>query len=274
MDIIINSLEQSVLFFPLVLGVYMGYTILRAMDLTIEGSFVLGAGVYARLMTLNIGFGVSVLAALAAGGLAGAGVSSIQRSGKINPLVAGIIGLFILYAVNIKIMGRPNIGLESVIDDPYFIIAILVSILTLWFGILIASRIGLVLRALGNNPCLLWALAKNVERYRLLGFVLSNALAALCGSLTAEVNGYADLGMGLGMTLTGISTVMIGQKIQHFLFKNNKFNIVVEIISCFFGVFVYFLTMNVLLSQGLDPIHLKFVLGFLMIILLRETQRG
>src|SRR5207237_9573428 len=94
-----------------------------------------------------------------------------------------------------------------------YILVFIVSI-SLFVGLLTLSRMGLLLTAFGINQALLGVLGKNVEGYRMLGLSLSNALAALCGALTAQVNVYADLGMGFGMTLTGISAVVIGQRLM------------------------------------------------------------
>jgi putative ABC transport system permease protein len=259
--------EQSLLFFPFTLGIYLSFCILRTTDMTTEGSFVLGAGVFARLAGLNPFLGLAM--AMGFGALAGLGVSRIQAHEKINSLMAGIIGLFILYSVNFQVMGRPNISLMSIPKISPFYVFSLIAFLTVIVGLLMLSRVGLLLRAFGTNQSLLGILGKNVEGYRMLGLALSNALAALCGALTAQVNGYADLGMGFGMTLTGISAVVIGQRLMTRFFRVPLFNIAMEIFSCFLGVMIYFVAINMLLSYGVNPIYLKCVLGFVLIFLLR-----
>lgn len=243
--------------------------------MTTEGSFVLGGGVFARCLSLDFNIGFCAIISLISGVLAGCGVSLIQAKEKINSLIAGIIGLFLLYTLNFKVMGRPNIGvppLSSFNISKTFIFS-LVILLTITIGLLMATRMGLVLRAFGSNAPLLKALGKNVEGYRTFGLALSNMLSALCGAMTAMIHGFADLGMGFGMTLTGISTVMIGQQIQKHLFPNSSFNILLEITACFLGVMIYFLAINGLLTFGLDPIYLKFVLGIVLIILLRNKLK-
>lgn len=239
--------------------------------MTTEGSFVLGGGVFARLLSLDINLGICAFASLVSGLIAGCGVSFIQSKEKINSLIAGIIGLFLLYTLNFKIMGRPNIAVPPLssfhLSKPT--IFALIILLTITIAILMATRLGLVLRAFGNNAALLKSLGKNIEVYRSFGLALSNMLSALCGAITAFVHGFADLGMGFGMTLTGISTVMIGQQLQRYFFPNYSFNIFLEISACFVGVMIYFLAINGLLTFGLDPIYLKFVLGLVLILLLR-----
>jgi putative ABC transport system permease protein len=275
MNIIVSALEQSVIFFPLSLGVYLSYAILKTTDMTTEGSFVLGAGAFARLLTLNCPVPLALALALVSGVLSGFGVSYIQRQGKINSLIAGIIGLFILYTLNFKLMARPNIGVENQVSfwvSKPFIFSV-IGIITLTMLLLLATRFGLLLRAFGENAALLYGFGKNIEKYRYFGLGFSNALAALCGAFTAVINGFADLGMGFGMTLTAISTVMLGQQLQSVIFPKAAFGIGKEIYSCFLGVLLYFIAINSLLVYGLDPLYLKLVLGLVLIILLRVKSR-
>lgn len=268
MMLLSTILEQSLLFFPFALGIYLSFCILRTTDMTTEGSFVLGAGVFARLST-ELHPLVCLVIAMFSGVLAGIGVSRIQAHDKINSLMAGIIGLFILYSVNFQVMGRPNISLMSVAKIPSIYFLIIIVVISVLVCLLMMSRVGLLLRAFGSNQVLLGALGKNVEGYRMLGLSLSNALTALCGALTAQANGYADLGMGFGMTLTGISAVIIGQRMVTVFSPFTLFNVLRELCACFLGVMIYFLAINLLLSYGVDPIYLKCVLGLVLIFLLR-----
>lgn len=265
------ALEQSLLFFPLALGIYLSYSLLRTTDMTIEGSFVLGAGVFARLFTLQINPFLSSFLAIALGGLSGIGVGWVQAKGKIPSLMAGIIALFMLYALNFHIMGRPNISLYQCQLSLFWLILI-VTILMFSIIWLIASPWGLSLRALGVNAPLLTTLGKKTESYRFFGLALSNALAALCGVITAIGVGYADLNMGFGMALTGIAMVILGKKLLKVIFPRMVFHAGLEICSCFLGVYFYFLIMNGFLSLGLDPIYLKFLLGLILILLLRGKR--
>lgn len=270
MNIVLAALEQSIVFFPLALGVYVSYTILKTTDMTTEGSFVLGGGAVARLLSLGCSPILAFGFAFGLGILSGIGVSFIQHKGKVNSLIAGIIGLFMLYTLNFKLMGKPNIGIEN--DASFWASKVFIFssifILAMSITVLLATRFGLLLRAFGENNQLLHSFGKKTEHYRYFGLGLSNALAALCGAFSAIVNGFADLGMGFGMTLTAISTVMIGQQLHLALFPKQTFGIVKEIIACFLGVMLYFMAINGLLAYGLDPLYLKLVLGLALIILL------
>jgi len=283
MDILIPALEQSALFFPLALGIYLSYGILRTTDLTIDGSFVLGAAVFARFLTNGVSPWLSLLLAILAGFCAGIGVSFIQKGDRINGLIAGVLALFILYSVNFQIMGRPNIGLYEA--DNLFALAMplgpngqwimlvgLITLILLFMAFLLKTRLGLVLRAFGDNSHLLKNLGKNAEGYRFLGLALSNGLAACCGALSAQIYGYADINMGFGVTLTGIGAVVIGlQLIKHFTI-NRPYSVVLDLFGCFIGVFLYFLMINIFLRIGIDPINLKLVLGLVLIFFLRAAS--
>lgn len=275
MDIIITTLSQSLLFLPLALGVYLSYVILRATDLTVDGSFVLGAAIFARLLFAGVSHPLAFLAAGAGGILAGIGVSLIQFKGRINSLLAGILALFMLYSINFDVMGKPNISLYDLqLNNAWPYIAIVVGLIVILLGLLLISRYGLVLRAFGDHALLLKRLGHRIEFYRLAGFALSNCLVAICGAMTAEVNGYADLSMGFGMALTGIGTVVIGRQILKPLYKQHHFLVYLEFGGCILGVCLYFLAINLFLSWGVNPINLKLLLGIILIIFLGITSRS
>ncbi len=285
MDIILTALSQSILFFPLALGIYISYIILRATDLTVDGSFVLGAAVFARLLTSGVPIGWAFLAAGLGGALAGVGVSLIQYKGRINSLLAGILALFMLYSINFDVMGRPNISLFNEIslgslihldsmNGNWIFAGIIVVLLTVLLSLLLMTRYGLVLRAFGEHHQLLSRLGHHIEYYRFAGFALSNALVAWCGAMTAEINGYADLGMGFGMALTGIGTVVIGRQILKPFYKQHQFHLPFELCGCIIGVFLYFLAINEFLAWGVNPINLKLLLGLILVFFLRLTSKG
>lgn len=284
LNFIIAITTQSIPFFLLALGISISYNILRATDMTIDGSFVLGAAVFARLITLGFSPITSASLALCCGGLAGILVAMIQRGGRIDPLLAGVLATFILSSLNLSIMGKPNINLLS---EPTLIsFAFEKSDLLGWMttssyvlllsGItyfLMKSQFGLTLRALGDNPMLFKRLGKNIETYRMLGFALTNLLAAAAGCLTAQTVGYADVGMGVGMTLTGIGAIILGQHILRGFYKKHYFRIGGEFFSCLIGVILYFFALNILLRLDINLIYLKMILGLVLIVFLRAAVK-
>ncbi|MDP1573977.1 MAG: hypothetical protein Q8L78_03460 [Coxiellaceae bacterium] len=270
-----NTLQQTLIFLPLAFGVYLSYDILMVTDLTVEGTFVLGAAIFARLVTLGLNQFLCVLLALVGGALIGIGVTFMQRVAKINSLIAGILAVFMLYSVNFAVMNQPNISLLSDtiflqhLQDYHskllmlFLIA-LTLMLTLALTLFLKSDYGLRMRAFGSNPHLLRKLGKNPAVYLGVGLASSNALAALCGIMTAQLDGYADINMGLGMALVAIGAVVIGKKLISGFCKE-KFNPLIGLLGCFIGAFIYFLVLNGFLMLNVNPIYLKLLLGFVLV---------
>lgn len=285
LTLILAVLTQSLTFLPLALGISVSYTILRATDMTLDGSFVLGAAVFARMVTLGFSPMTAGCFALLSGALAGIMVSLIQRGGRVDPLLAGVLATFILASGNLALMGRPNIDLLTqttllsgafLKGDSYgwSLVAFYCAGFCLLTYFIISSRLGLILRALGDNPPLLHRLGKNVEAYRMFGFAFTNMLAAAAGCLTAQTVGYADIGMGFGMTLTGIGAIILGQQLVKAVMKKTSMRVFAEFMACFAGVLFYFVAINVLLRANVNPIYLKMVLGLVLVFFLRAATRS
>jgi putative ABC transport system permease protein len=281
---LLDALQQSFIFIPLTLGIYLSYQLLQVTDLTPDGTFVLGAAIFARMLTSGFNEFTSFIAALIGGALAGIGVALLQRYAKINSLIASILAVFMLYSVNFAVMERPNIGLLNyatvlsnlqngntmLFNSSLLLFAVL---LTVALALLIRSRLGLSLRAFGSNRNLIPKLGNNPTFYLIIGLAISNALAALCGVFTAQINGYADIHMGLGMALTGIGAVVIGCKLVRSLFtKSPAFNLKADLIGCFVGTYLYFFMLNLFLKLGLNPIYLKLVLGLMLALFLSTAN--
>lgn len=274
----LSIIEQSCVFLPLALGIYISYGVLRIADLTTDGTFVLGAGLYAIAVVFGMGplaaMSISVLGGMTAGVI----VSILQTRLHLNPLIAGILLVFILNTLTLKIMGRPNIALfnHPSIFFSYSKLAVLILIGAFFLlsgAGLLASRLGLMLHAFGNNPTLLHLCGKNGNGYRMLGLSISNGLVGYGGALTAQVNGYADVGMGTGVILIALGTVIIGQQIYNCLFQKLLFAHLLRLICCFLAIVVYFATVQALLALGLDPIYLRLMIGVCLIAFLGMTQK-
>ena len=183
-DFLLTVMTQSFTFLPLAFGISISYHILRVTDMTIDGSFVIGAAVFAKCMTLGLHPIFSALFALAGGVFAGMLTATMQRGGKVDGLLAGILAAFILSSLNLIIMGKPNINLLSMttlvsaaFEKNEYLGWLLSALLSASFCLLgfclLKSRIGLILRAFGDNPALLKRTGKNIEGYRLFGFAFN-----------------------------------------------------------------------------------------------------
>ena len=189
--------------------------------------------------------------------------------------------MFILYSINFQVMGRPNIGLhqfacifDNLLVDKVVFLLIIVSVIIFFMSWLIHTPLGLGFRAFGENRALLARFGGKVEAYRFVGLAISNGLAALAGSLTAQNYGVADLNMGFGMAITGIGAVVIGHAVIAKFAKKVKFNIIHDLLGCLLGGVIYFFMMNLLLWFGIEPINLRVCLGLVLIAFLRLTKRN
>ncbi|MES2214939.1 MAG: ABC transporter permease [Pseudomonadota bacterium] len=276
MGIFLGALEQSLLLLPLVFGIYLSYRILRVTDLTMDGTYILGAAVYARM--IDFGPIQAMSLSVLAGGFIGVLVGFMQRHNRVSDLVVGILASFMLYSVNLQVLGRPNISLIGkqtlltgvTIDNWVTALLIIAVILYLGMVLLLKSKMGLYLRAFGENQKLLHVLGKPAEGYRAFGLSLGNALASLSGALTASVNGFADINMGLGVALIGIGAVVIGGQIL--INPSANFHAFKGLASCFLGILLYFLCLNILLMMGVNPVNLKLILGLILFFSLRSMR--
>lgn len=275
-NILFSTLTQTLPFLPLGLAISASFTLMRTTDMTLDGSFVLGAGIFARALEMGINPIVATLLALLSGACAGIGVSMMQAKQKIDPLLAGVLATFILGSLTLVLMGRPNISLltqttlfSGTEDQGYLLVAGIVVLTIVATFTLLNSKFGLLLRGIGDNPNLLLQLGKPLELYRASGFALTNMLAALAGCLTAQTVGYADITSGFGMTLSALGAVIVGQAIVKkslriiFLRTKSEFGAVL----C--GALLYFFIMNGLLRLSIDPIYLKMILGLILFLFLR-----
>jgi putative ABC transport system permease protein len=270
-------LEQASLMFPLVLGIYLSFNILKIADLTVDGTFVLGAGVFAKLVSSGFNMTLALILACSAGMVAGFFSALIQRHNRIDPLIAGILMAFILNSVGLIIMQRPNIGLLGIIrsNERYLILALIIPVLALALTWLLNSRYGLWLKAFGNNQELVAMLGKDPENLRMVGLALSNGMAALSGCLTAMASGYADINMGFGQALIGIAMILIGRQLVHIFKRHDIVQDIIAILFTFLGVILYFVITNEVIRYGLSPVYLKMAIGALLILfLLMSSDRA
>jgi putative ABC transport system permease protein len=248
---IIGAFELGFIYSLVALGVYLSFRTLQFPDLTVDGSFPLGAAVAATLITMGVDPYIATLAAFLAGGIMGIITAWLSTHLRVLNLLAGILTMTALYSINIRIMGRPNIALlgESTIFNgifgqikPVYILAI-VS-----FGILIliwnflSSRTGLALRATGANARMARSQGINDETMIWTGLSLSNALVALAGALFAQLNGFADVTLGVGTIIIGLAAVIIGEAL---LPTRTIFQ---ALIACFLGSIIY----RLVIAQALN----------------------
>ena len=273
MDLVISTVSQGLLWALLAIGVYLTFRVLDIADLTVEGSFPLGAATAATLLTA----GYHPIAAILVAGMLGGVVTGILCTKlRIPALLAGILTMIALYSVNLRIMGKANLPLLQ--QDTIFtiwqfsgldkgmttlvigaIIVLIVAVLNYWF---FGTEIGAAVRATGNNPNMIRANGINTDAMVVLGLLLSNGLVAMSGALVAQSNGFADVGMGVGTIVIGLASVIIGEV----LFGTRSFKNC--LISVILGSIVYRAVIAVVLQMGMPPNDLKLFTAILVAIAL------
>lgn len=270
-----TALELGIIYAILALGSFLSYRTLNFPDLTVEGSFTLGAAV-SVMLTINGNPYMSLLIAFIAGSLAGAMTALLSTKFKIQPLLAGILMMLALYSINLKVMGnRANVNLinqrtvYSVFDgtalEAYgtliFALMILVIVVIL-LALFLKTKYGFVLRATGDNPNMVRALGANTDWAILVGLALSNGLVALSGALIAQEQLFADASMGIGMVVIGLASVIIGEGI----FGTNR--LLRRLIAVVLGAIVYRLIITIVIDLGMPTSDLKLISAIIVAVAL------
>ncbi len=223
-----GALEIGLIFGLVALGVLISFRVLRFPDLTVDGSFPLGAAVAAVLIINGFDPFTATFVAMLAGAVAGFITGWLNVSLRIMDLLASILMMIALYSINLRIMGRPNIPLimeptvfslslpgwfPDYIERPLLLVlVVIVAKLVLdWY---FATRSGLAMRATGSNPRMARSQGVATGRSILGGMALSNALVALAGALFAQTQGGADISMGIGTIVIGLAAVIVGESIM------------------------------------------------------------
>jgi putative ABC transport system permease protein len=260
----LGSVEQGLVFAIMTLGVYITFRVLDFPDLSVDGTFPLGAAVSAVMIVNGFNPFVTVAVATLAGMLAGMVTALLNTKLKILNLLAGILTMIALYSINLRIMGQPNIallgydtiftpfeslGIESYILTPiiFGIILFLIALVLIWY---LHTDIGLAMRATGDNEKMIKAQGASPDRMKLYGVGVSNGLVALSGALVAQSQGSADVNMGIGTIVAGLASVILGEA----LIQNRT--VFRAIIGVIIGSLVYRIAIAVALSLKLGPINL------------------
>ncbi|PKP73656.1 MAG: ABC transporter permease [Alphaproteobacteria bacterium HGW-Alphaproteobacteria-6] len=281
-----GSLETGFIFGIVALGAYLTFKILDFPDLTVEGSFPLGAAVAA---TLIVGAGLNPWVATLAGGLAGfcAGFVTawLNVRFRILHILAGILVAISLYSLNLRIMGGPNkpllnvetvftafegFGVKSYIINP-IVLGVFALAVKLALDLLLATGFGMAMRAAGANPAMAEANGVNVGRMKLIGVGIANFLTAIAGALFAQIFGAADAYMGIGVIIVGLASVIVGMSVLP------SRTIMLATAACIGGAILYRLAVAAALNAdfiGLQASDVQLVTAVLVAVALIVQQSG
>ncbi len=277
LDLVLSTVSQGLLWAIMALGVFLTFRVLDIADLSVEGTFPLGAAVAATLIDAGHSVWFAMLIALIAGCIGGTVTALLTTKLKIPALLSGILTMIGLYSVNLLIMGKANVPLlraETVFTLTEDLFGVSSVVATLIVGLIATTVVGVIMywffgtvlgtaiRATGCNPQMARAQGINTNVMVILGLLISNGLVALSGALVAQSNGFADVGMGTGTIVIGLASVIIGEV----LFGTRSFKN--WLISVVLGSVVYRAVIAIVLELGMPPNDLKLFTAVLVAIAL------
>ncbi|VED90539.1 ABC transporter substrate binding protein [Streptococcus equinus] len=276
-DIILTAISQGLLWAIMAIGVFITFRILDIADLSAEGSFPLGAASTAIMIVNGINPLIATIGGFVAGMLAGAVAGFLHTKMKIPALLTGIIVLTALYSVNLLVLGSANVSLAgqttlvtvltsalslSKLNAVILIGVIFVTLVILLLVVLLNTQLGLALRATGDNLAMGEANGIKVDRMKIFGYMISNGLIALAGSLLAQNNGYADMNMGTGTIVNGLASIILAEVIVKYLPLGKR------LWSIVLGSILYRLVLVIILAMNVDAQMLKLASAVLLALIL------
>lgn len=268
---IITSSELGLIYGIVAIGIYFTFRIIDFPDLTCDGSFVTGAATCAVALKAGIDPFISLLLAFVAGAACGLCTGVLHVYFGISNLLSGILTAFMLYSVNLKIMGGiPNIALinEHTIFDrgyPLIVLIIVTSLVWLACGYLLITDFGLALRSIGQNKKLAMIQGIRIGPVLIFTLILSNALIGLAGGLFCQHQNFADISQGIGTIIIGLAAIIIGEKL---LPSRSTW---LTVLSCIIGSVTYRCIITVSLHNqylGLESADLNLVTGIIVILIM------
>ena len=267
----IGAMELGLVYSLLAFGTFISYRILKVADLTVDGSFVLGAAASAMLAFEGMPF-AGILAALIAGAIAGIITALLQTKMGIQPILAGILTMTGLYSINLMVMGgKANIPLLNKINIftyaenfggrayKIIVLAAIIAAVFIMLNWFFRTLLGLSIRATGDNEDMCRASSINTDAVKIVGFALSNSIVALSGALVAQMQQSADVNMGSGMVVISFASLIIGSVI----IKNK--NITRGLLSVVIGSIIYRLIIALILTTNFPPSYLKLISAIVVI---------
>lgn len=285
MTIVLGVLEEGLVYALMALGVYITYKILDFPDLSVDGTFPLGAAVTVRLMIAGVHPVLCMLVAVAVGVLAGMVTGLIHVKFRVRDLLSGIIVMTALYSINLRIAGRANVPIfsqETIFENsfwdnmipaeiaPYLtagILLVIVLIVKVLLDLYLKTKSGYLLRAAGDNEVLVTSLAKDKGVVKILGLAIANGFAGLAGSVYCQMNGFFEISTGTGTMVIGLASVIIGISLF------GKLSFVKATTAVVMGSVVYKACVSIAIALGLGASDLKMITAVLFLVILVVSNR-
>ncbi|MCR5415702.1 MAG: ABC transporter permease [Pseudobutyrivibrio sp.] len=271
-----GTFAQGIIYGIMALGVFITFKVLNFADLSVDGSFATGGAVAAITIISGKSWIYAMVLAFIAGAAAGLITAVLHTVFGIPDILSGILTQLALYSINLRIaLNQPNTPISV---DKYnlavslrykgysltmvVIMVLLIIALMYWF---FGTEVGSALRATGTNPAMSKAQGINVNLMKSLGLVLSNALVAFAGALSAQFNGNADVNMGRGAIVIGLAAIIIGEVISN-IFKNRNFAVTLIFVVC--GGILYYIFMAIVLWLKMPANDMKLFTAIIVALFL------
>ena len=276
MTLVLSVLEQGMIYAIMALGIYITYTILDFPDLTVDGSFPLGAAISAVLITKGVNPILTLLISFLAGVAAGTLTGLIHVKLKVRDLLSGIIMMTALYTVNLRIAGRANVpiyNMTTLFDNALvkkiftgslapFANTIIILVITLIMKFLLdwymSTKSGYLLRAVGDNETIVTSMGVD----KIIGLAIANGLVTLSGCIFAQQQRYFDISMGTGTMVIGLASVIIGISLL------KKVSFIRVTTSVIIGSIIYKACVAIAIKLGMPSSDLKMITAVLFLVIL------
>lgn len=293
MGLLISVLEQGMIYAIMALGIYITYKILDFPDLTVDGSFPMGAAITAIMITNGCPAILSLPAAFAVGALTGILTGLIHVKLKVTDLLSGIIMMTALYTVNLRIAGRANLPFykeetvfENALTNSVFtgslgsfktviVMLVILLVVKLLLDAYLQTGSGFLLRAVGDNASIVTAMGEDRGKMKILGLAIANGLVSLSGCLLAQQQRFFEISMGTGTMVIGLASVIIGTSLYQKLDSMGKMPAVLHKVrvgiitaSVILGSIVYKACVAIAIRLGLKTQDLKLVTAVLFLVIL------
>ena len=273
MNLIIDAIEEGLLFSIVSMGVYITYKILDFPDLSVDGTYPLGAAITAVLLINGVNPWLAIIISAVGGAIAGGTTAFLHVKLKISNLMSGILVMIALYSVNLRVMGKSNTPLfstKTIFKDTnlksIFIIIIMVIICKIIIDTFLKTKRGFLLIAVGDNEQVVSSLGINKNGVKVLGLMISNGLVGMAGAIQAQKYGYADVTMGQGIVVMGLATVVIGITIF------GKLSLLKCTTLSILGAIIYKVAIAIALRVNFNPNDLKLITAIIVIIALASNN--
>jgi putative ABC transport system permease protein len=274
-DLFLTGILHGLILAFVAYAIMIPFRLLNFPDLTAEGAYPLGGAVCAISLTFSAPPLIAILLGALSAGCMGVATSLIHLRLRVNTMLAGIILSTMAYSVNLRLLGKPNIALfekaalfsSSFLGGEILTLVLLLFACTTLLALFLRTDFGLRLRAVGLNPDFAAKQRINIERYTILGLFLAGCLSGLAGGLIIQVQSYMDIGMGVGMVIHGLASLMIGEAII------GNHNTGRQLLAPLIGALVYQQIQGLALSVGLAPSDLKFFTGTVVLAVIALQRR-